>query len=206
MDVILQSDMDNRKNPFKKFIKLSTLLFLLSIAKTDAQITEDFDSRKDRWFFGGNLGMVFGTVTNVQVSPIVGYYITKRLAAGAGPYYEFYKRSDFVKVKTHIYGGNVFTRYFVFPDLGTFFPIMGGIAIFAQAEFMGLSLEREYFKSPFTATNEEGRFFSENYFVGGGVFQRIGKKSGLYFTVLYVVNESAESPFTNPVVRIGFNF
>ena len=46
-----------------------------------SQIDKEIESPRDRIFFGGNLGLSFGSVTDIQISPQVGYYITKRCAA-----------------------------------------------------------------------------------------------------------------------------
>ncbi len=44
-----------------------------------------------------------------------------------------------------------------------------------------------------------------SFFVGGGYLQRIGGNSGMYFLVLWNLNDTPNSPYTNPVIRIGFN-
>jgi hypothetical protein len=42
--------------------------------------------------------------------------------------------------------------------------------------------------------------------VGGGVYQPIGRRSGFLIMVLWNLNETASSPYSNPIFRIGFNF
>lgn len=49
---------------------------------------------KDRIFFGGDLGLQFGNLTYIDVSPLVGYKITDKLHAGIGPTYIYYKYKD----------------------------------------------------------------------------------------------------------------
>ncbi|HAZ26673.1 MAG TPA: hypothetical protein DCY95_20610, partial [Algoriphagus sp.] len=63
--------------------KLLTLTFLLSFglffqAQAQREIYSDSVSFKDRLYFGGNFGMQFGTVTLLDISPLVGVMITNR--------------------------------------------------------------------------------------------------------------------------------
>ena len=45
---------------------------------------------KERLFFGGNVGLMFGTFTDIQLSPVVGYWVLPRLAIAVGPTYRYY--------------------------------------------------------------------------------------------------------------------
>lgn len=167
---------------------------------------EEEMSFSDRIFFGGNFGLQFGTITNVELSPIVGYYFTPRLAGGTGIRYEFYRdrRPGFIPFETHIYGGSLFTRLILIDDLEEMIGIRLNSKVFAHAEYEMLSLEKKYFEVP--ATLEEGRFPLHSVLVGGGLFQPVGRRSGLVMMVLWNLNQTASSPYSNPVIRIGFNF
>ena len=46
---------------------------------------------KERIWFGGGLGLAFGSVTNIAVEPMVGYKITRngKLSAGLGISYQY---------------------------------------------------------------------------------------------------------------------
>jgi len=198
-----------KKKSYRDTYNRILFIFLLisSVQQNNkAQIDEDFESPKDRIFFGGNIGLAFGTITDIEISPQVGYYITKRWAAGVGLTYEYYRRNDFIKINTHIYGGSVFTRYYLFPDLSIYFPVNSGLSLFAQSEYVGLSLEEKYFKTSLLFENREGKFLSNNYLIGGGLMKKLGRKGGIYFTVLYLMNETEESPYRNPVIKIGMYF
>lgn len=141
---------------------------------------------KEKLFFGGGLGLQFGTYTLIDVSPIVGYKVTPKIQPGVRFTYQ-YQSNQTNNYSTYRYGGSAFLRLF---------PIE---SFFLQAEAEGLNIEW------FTTTTEE-RLWIENYFVGAGYFQKLGKRSGTYFTVLWNLNESKYSPYTNPVIRIGFVF
>lgn len=136
---------------------------------------------RERLFFGGELGLQFGTITFINISPLIGYKITERLSAGLGPKYLYY-RDKFFAYSTSMYGGRVFVRYNITP------------AIFAHAEYEVLNLET-YFKR---------RENVESIFVGGGFRQRIGQKSFMALTALWNINESVYSPYVNPIIRMEF--
>lgn len=192
----------------KTLNKLYYLLVIFFIFQTNfvkGQIDQDFDSIKDRIFFGGNVGLTFGSVTDIEISPQVGYYITMKWAAGFGIIYEYYKENENFNFETHIYGGTVFTRYFIFPGLSSYFPINDGTSFFIEAEYTGISLEKKYFLYNASPDNE-GRYFSHNYFLGGGLMQKISEKSGVYIMVLYHLNENEYSPYQNPIIKVGFSF
>ena len=193
-----------------RIIGLLTLALILFTGLTPSSLfaqTEDEmeDLRPiDRIFFGGNFGLMFGTVTNIEISPIMGYYLTPRLAAGAGIKFEYFRdKGYYAPYKTTIYGGNLFSRYTIIKNLGEGLNIGLNTGIFAQAEYEALSLERAYFEPPYT---EDGRFIIHSVLVGGGLIQPVGRRSAFMITVLYNLNETARSPYSNPVVRVGFTF
>jgi len=158
----------------------------------------------DRLFFGGNFGLMFGTITNIEISPIVGYYVTPRLAAGGGIRFEYFKdKGYYAPYATTIYGGDIFSRYTIIRNLGEGLNIGLNTGIFAQVEYEALSLEKAYFEPPY---NEDGRFWVHSILVGGGIIQPVGRRSAFILTVLYNLNETARSPYSNPVIRVGFNF
>jgi hypothetical protein len=135
-----------------------------------------------RFFTGGNLGLQFGTITFIDVSPIIGYQISKKTQAGVGVTYRYFQDNRF-NYSTSIYGGRTFFRYFFMPNL------------FAHSEYEVLNGEWRY--------NE--RYNITSIFVGGGFAQRLGGRSFLSLMLLWNLNDSADSPYTNPVIRGGFN-
>src|SRR5690554_7446721 len=97
------------------------LVFLLFSISTHSAFSQNKESNnpysglpfKDRLFFGGDLGLSFGTVTYIRVAPIIGYNISPKFAVGGGPSYQYYKDNRYSGYETSIYGGSVFGRYFV---------------------------------------------------------------------------------------------
>lgn len=162
---------------------------------------------RERIFFGGNFGLSFGNTTSIVLNPLMGYYLTQRLAGGLGIRYEYFKNSypGYVPYDTHIFGGSVFTRYMVINSLSDALGL-GGLnsGIFLQGEYEMLSLESRYFDH--ANPNAEGRFNLHSVLVGGGIYQPIGERSGFMIMVLWNLNESYNSIYANPIIRFGFNF
>ena len=71
----------------------------------------------DRLYFGGNVGLSFGTVSSISVEPFVGYKIDQRgkLSVGTGISYWYYKDSRYTpELETNSYGYRIFSRYRIF--------------------------------------------------------------------------------------------
>jgi hypothetical protein len=187
-------------------ISLVIVLAFLIIPESGAQ-WEEPPSLRDRMFFGGNFGLSFGNTTSIIVSPITGVYITPRLAGGIGVRYEYFRNSypGTVHYDTHIYGGSVFGRYMIIKNMGEAIGFGGiGTGLFVQSEYEMLSLESKWFD--LTNPSPDGRFLLHSVLVGGGLYQPIGSRSGILITVLWNLNESHNSIYSNPIIRFGFNF
>ena len=44
---------------------------------------------KERLFYGGSFGLQFGSITDIQIAPVIGIWVLPRLAVAAGPNYRF---------------------------------------------------------------------------------------------------------------------
>jgi hypothetical protein len=169
----------------KFFLLLLPIVFNLKVL---AQPGEDLGKRI---YLGGNIGLQFGTnYTLVNVSPLAGYKITERFSAGVGATYIYYRLkypAYNYELKTHIYGGSLFSRYFLLEN------------IFAHAEYEHLSLEAFSF---FDRTVK--RVWVPAFFVGGGLQQPIGGSGFAQLLILYDIIQDIYSPYQNPIIRIGF--
>lgn len=180
------------------FFALLTLLLL----KASAQ---EKDNEQKRWFVGGNIGLQFGYVTLIDVSPYAGYMITPRFALGAGATYKYYRIRDYFfdpyqnswqNFRSHVYGGPVFARYFV------------SRSIFVHTEYEFLRFRNEVY-----VQNPGGQRYDRRYqhvnvhsmFVGGGYRQYFGSASAFEIMLLWNLNETPNSPYENPVIRMGFS-
>jgi hypothetical protein len=138
----------------------------------------------NRVYTGGGLGFSFGTITLVNVSPLIGYRLTKRYSAGLGATY-IYLRDNRYKppFELSIYGGSVFNRYQITRFL------------FLHGEYEALNGPWDFFSNR--------RFYIHNIWLGGGLSQSVGAGSYLYLLVLWNVNESIYSYPPSPQIRAG---
>lgn len=159
--------------------------------------------QESKFFFGGNLGLSFGTYTYIEIAPLAGYKISPRLWAGLGPKYMYMKQADYYE--TSIYGVKLFATFTLFKDLKETINI--GIGdIFVHIENEMLNFEQIYF-DPVNAVYYKGpRDWYDILLVGGGMRFPLGMRSGFSIFVLWGVTESADLLYSNPEIRLGFDF
>ncbi|MBK9459095.1 MAG: hypothetical protein IPN94_06590 [Sphingobacteriales bacterium] len=157
------------------FMALNTVVFAQRSTQTKPpEKTSGFD--KSRLQLGGDLGLSFGNQAGmVVVSPLVGYMITNRFSAGAGPSFEHYWQKDVFKLTT--LGGRVYSRYQLFDFL------------FAHAEYGIVN-----YKTSFAGGSSQNAWVSRLP-LGGGISQRIGGNTFANFMVLYDVLYNPDSPY-----------
>ena len=188
------------------------ILCIMLILPASAQTNNSF---RDRLFFGGNFGLMIGTLTDIEISPHVGYYITSRWAAGIGVIYEYYNNRDhFIiydltgriigteRVETHIWGGRLFTNYVIVNNINDFVPLGFNFRIFAHAEYEALSYEKKFFDY-----HKTGREIQHSILAGGGLRFPSGKRSSMNLTVLWNLNSRMNDFYQGrPVLRLSYNF
>jgi len=146
-----------------------------------------------RVMFGGNFGASFSSAESiVAVSPSIGYRVTERLTVGTGIIYQYNRIKlapyDF---KFNNYGARFFGTYQLTPFL------------IAHTEYESLNLE-------YVSVNNLGipdgtfRRTIGSMFVGGGYRQSMGGRSVVDIMLLYNLTETPYTPYTNPILRIGF--
>jgi hypothetical protein len=149
---------------------------------------------RERIFTGGGFGASFSSYFDfVSVSPLIGYRITPKLAGGIQVQYRYTKyKTTSPKISTNDYGISPFVRYSVY---GPFF----------------LHVEYEYLNYEFPITTRESiRKDYNSFMAGGGFFQPIGRRAGLFAMALYNFSyrqsnsPSDFTPYDSPLVlRIG---
>jgi len=143
---------------------------------------------KDKLYLGGNLGLMFGTYTNIIVAPALGIRWSKRFNSEISIEYNYTKDTRYDSDYSYNqYGGRVSTQFFVIPQ------------IFAHAEFAGLSMEQYY-------TTGKERHFVPFLYLGGGFRQNIGGRSSVSFRIMFDVLNNEYSPYSpgTPVYSVGF--
>ena len=151
--------------------------------------TESKPPLKDRMYFGGNLGLQFGTVTLIDVSPLVGVMITPRFSSGVGDTFQYYDDSRFQGAEGTSYGGRLFSRFNVLPN------------VFLHGEYESINWEAYDYN-----VEDFRRVWSNALFLGGGYFAPFGSRGGANFTFLYnVLYDRESSYYAEPyVIRVGF--
>lgn len=140
--------------------------------------------KSNPWFVGGMLGGSFSNNGgSFEISPLVGYKVTPDFRVGTRITYiysKFYGRSF------NDYGGSLFAQHRLLNFL------------IAHAEYELLSVEFV------DDMNKNQRRAISSLFLGGGLFQSMGGRGFVTIMILYNVLETQYSPYSNPVIRIGF--
>jgi hypothetical protein len=184
----------------KRTAILSILLLFTSFSMIYSQESrEKAPPLKERLFYGGNFGLQFGTITDIQVSPIIGLWVLPRLAVALGPDYRFYKDPY---DQTNLYGVKGYLQFVAIKNINTFLPVGANTGIFLQVENDLLSLESSFWINP----SASGRFYVNTVLGGGGISQQLGRRASLNLMVLWALNDSNYGIYGNPEIRISFTF
>lgn len=171
------------------FFVLGFLMFS-AVTTLRAQFLYEQPEFERKWVFGGGFGLGFSnTGSNILVAPQLGYMLSPRWELGSRITYNYYSYKDqSIKFSTHNYGGGFYTTYDLFR----------GIIVHAENEW--LSYEKVYYNL------ERERALVHSVFVGGGLRQYLSGRSYASVIILYNLNETFDSPYENPLFRIGFGF
>lgn len=176
-------------------IKFVTLIVFQSAFVLGQESTPPPPARtpfRERIFTGGNIGLQFGNVTYIDVSPRVGYKLTEKAAAGIGATYIYINDKRYKSIgyeySTDIYGGRVFAQYQLLEN------------ILAYSEFEVLNAE--VFDD---ITYKFSRQNIPSFLAGGGYTSPIGAHSSFVILALWNLLESRYSIYQNPIIRVGFN-
>ena len=176
---------------------LTTLLCLLILGgsvlaqdsiQSDSPAPQPKQDIGQRIYYGGSIGLTFGSYTRIGVYPLVGYKITPKLSAGIKLGYEYIKDNRYAtQYETSNYGASLFTRYRIIPQL------------YAHVEFAGLNYEL------YNPLGESQREWVPFLLVGGGYSQPVGPRTWLNVEVLFDVLQNEKSPYSawTPIVSVG---
>jgi hypothetical protein len=183
-----------------KILVISIILIQFN-SVINAQLTrEEAPPLKERIFYGGSFGLQFGTLTDIQIAPVIGLWVLPRVAIAAGPDYRFYK---YYTQKTQIYGVKTYAELTVLRNINSVIPIGTNTDIIFHVEDELLSLESAYFKDlPY----KSDRFYLNTVLVGGGLSQQLGKRSFFNFLILWALDDSGYGVYNNPELRMTFLF
>lgn len=176
-------------------------------------------SLANKLLFEGIVGLQFGTITAIEISPMIGYKLTNSFITGLGFTYQYSKYQDFylnlengelADRTANIIGGRIYTRYY-FTDW--FEGLLGGL--FVHGEYEHLIYSRNFTEDrngkyvdiygiPYSIGNQNVTV--PGVLVGGGLQQSIGGSAYASFLILYNLNETKDTPYSNPIFRIGVGF
>ncbi len=144
---------------------------------------------KDRVYFGGNLGLSFGTITSIQIEPLAGYFLDeqRKFSVGTGISYWYYRDDRFVPTyESNSYGYRLFSRYRILPPL------------YAHVEFSQQNFEFYRFDG------STYRDWVPFLLVGGGYIARMGGRSAITAQILWDVLQDVNSPYgSQPFFSVG---
>ncbi len=180
-----------------------TLIICLfcSVGKINSQ-TEFGESFKSHLYVGGTFGLGFGTYTNIDLSPLVGYNINRHFSAGVGMTYMYYAyRYGNESVRGNFYGGRLFTRILPLPD-----QLPG---LFLHGEYESINNERYIQKDP-SSPYVLARAWTPAILIGAGFRQQAGANSYFTVSILYNLKDTGTASSTiygGPLIyRVGFVF
>lgn len=171
----------------KKYTLLILNLFISIISMGQQNKTEENLSWKEKFFWGGNLGLQFGTYTYVEAAPLAGFHLKPNLDWAAGFTY-IYSKNSITNYSNQLYGANTYLQ----------FTLIQPVVIHAQAEI----INSDYFD----LNGNAYRDWFEAFLIGGGIKQQIGTNSYSFLLVLWNMNNSYYSPYQNPVIKVGLIF
>ena len=197
--LILISHIRNQKMKIRFHVRLITIFVSLLVPFTGVVAQEENNQTKTAsyqepfkktFFTGGNLGMQFGTVTMIDVSPQFGYYVLENISVGVGFTYQFISDRRYTPPATmHVLGGRVFTNLH--------FPFYNSIFAHGEYEYMA------YKTNVFSSNMLPEWITLSNVLAGIGYRQRVYGRSAITFMILWNFNESQYNLYSNPVIRMG---
>jgi hypothetical protein len=108
------------------FILFPVLLFPQGAIQKNTKLS-------DKFFWGGGLGLQFGTVTSIQVEPMLGYKPIENFYTGLKLSYSYYEDRQF-NYYTHVYGGS----------LMAFYTLRDYLSFYGEYEVLNLSTDFDY--------------------------------------------------------------
>jgi len=147
----------------------------------------------DKFYFGGNLGLTFGSYTSISIWPMVGYKISPKFSAGLQPGLDYIKYNyQGYTDESSSYGIKIFSRYRIIPQF----------YLHAEYDYINYEIYTWINQTDFIKNRE----FVPFLFLGGGLSQQLGENSWMYVQILFDVLQDENSPYSSgePFYSIGF--
>ena len=135
---------------------------------------------KDKIYFGGGVGVSFGSYTRLAVYPMIGYKFTPKLSGGIEVGYEYVSNNNTSpKYETSNYGFSLLARYRLLPP------------VFIHAEYAMYNYEF------YLSDNNTEREWVPFLFLGAGFVKNIGGRSSVYAMVKFDLLQNDKSPYND---------
>ena len=136
-------------------------------------------SVRDRFFFGGGVGLAFGSVDYLEIAPLVGFKVAPRLDLGVQPFYRWTNDGRYgTSVEYTDYGARLFARVRIISNF------------FAEVDYQYTSYEYR------VDTGGTERASYDAFLAGGGYTVPLGGHAGLYFSALYDFSYDGNDPYS----------
>jgi hypothetical protein len=167
-----------------------------------------------RIIFGGGFGFGFGNVTNVSVSPMLGYRISDNFSAGVGFGYQYLRVKDYYALydannveyrkpfTANMYSPSIWGRYVIWHN------------IFAHLEYEHNFMTYTDYKPNYTIAlnyyeQVNVKYNAPSILIGGGIKQPLTDRVSILFMGLYDVLQDQHSPYKGSLafrfgVVVGF--
>ena len=139
-------------------------------------------------FFGGTIGLSFGSYFRVSVQPMVGYNFSQKFSGGFKLGYEYINDTRSEPTLTwNNYGASVFGRFRFIPQA------------YLHAEFAYVNYGAK------TANFESERIWVPFLYLGAGYYQPLSPRTALFVEVLFDVLQDSNSPYDDwqPMISVG---
>jgi hypothetical protein len=164
--------------------------------RQDDETEQQNGFKKQNLFLGGNFGLGVGSYTNINISPQIGYHLSPMFDAGVGINFQYisqktydYNGNDFSKITQFVTGGNIFGRFYPFPQ--------GFIQV--QPEYNVVSYKETFYNGSY----EPDKFSKgvPSLLVGAGA-----RLNGLLIGVFYDAAQDVNSPYGgHAFLSFGYN-
>lgn len=144
--------------------------------------------KSQKLFFGGSLGLSFGSYTRIAVYPQIGYRITPKLTAGIEIGYIYISDTRYDPNRDYSnYGASIFAQYRILKPL------------YVHVEYAAYNYLIYY-----DGDGSENRDWVNFLFLGAGYIQKVGKATHVFAQVKFDVLQEENSPYGwDPLFRVG---
>ena len=136
-----------------------------------------------RVFYGGSVGLSFGSYTRIAVYPQIGFRFTNKLSGGIELGYVYVTSDSYTSSS---YGGSLFARYRIIP------------AIYLHAEYATYNFET------LNSDDPDERVWVPFLFLGAGFVKKVGSSTHVFAEVKFDVLQDENSHYGwDPLFRVG---